>query len=103
MTQEERLQKMRDGKKRHLIGEKEFDFKNEHYELLYQFPDRNNLCVYRRSYANSGGMIAIEVVCEDKGKNEYPTDDEFGKRGWCFTSNENRALELIKEKFKLPI
>ena len=103
MTQEERVRKMQEGRKRHLIGEKEFDFKNEHYELLYQFPDRNNLCVYRRSYANSGGRIAIEVVCEDKGKKEYPTDDEFGKRGWCYTSNERKALELIKEKFRLPI
>lgn len=92
-----------EARKPHFIGEKEFDYCGEHFELLYQFPERNNLCIYRRCYSGSLGRIAIEVVWEKGNKKQYPTTNEFGERGLCYTSREKTALKIIKEKFRLPI
>jgi len=104
MTKEEKLAKMRAARKPKgtsippTILMKEFDLKGEHFERLY-FEEDKNLAVFRRSYANSGVLIAYELVI-GKGKElNYPCASDFGKLGWCFAGgSDERCKELLKNK-----
>ena len=83
------------------IGCKNFVKNGERFELLYNLPERNNLCVYRRTNNSSGQFIGIEVVIENGKKRKYPTDEEFGQRGWFYGGTEQIALKRVKENFRL--
>lgn len=71
-----------------------FTYKNENYRRLYFDPERN-LAVYRRTNSLSDKLIAYEVVVGKGPDNRYPSDNDFGTLGWCYTGTDSTCKKSI--------
>ena len=80
------------------VAVEEFDFRKEHFKRLY-WDSENKMAIFRRTNI-AGGLIAYEVVIGKGEKLSYPTDNDFGKYGWCYSGHSDEKLkQMIKDKY----
>ena len=93
---EARKAKVNDVKVTPSVTLESFNYHDEHFEKLYYEPE-NNIAVFRRTNPKLKYLIAYEVV-NGKGKDlKYPTDNDFGKFGKCYTGDDNRCRTMIRQ------
>lgn len=96
----ENLRKAQEAKKnkpKPSVALEEFTVRNEHFKRVY-FDEEKKLGIFRRTNEHSGFLIGYELVI-GKGENlAYPTDEDFGKLGWCFTGSDEHCKKQIKAR-----
>lgn len=74
----------------------EFTYKNEFFKRLYYDPEKH-LAVFRRSNLVTSKLIAYEVVAGKGPDLRYPSDNDFGPYGSCYTGTDDSCKKAVKD------
>ena len=73
----------------------EFTYRKEFFKRLY-YDGEKHLAVFRRSNPLTNKLIAYEVVAGKGPDLRYPSDNDFGTWGSCYTGTDESCKRKIK-------